>query len=38
MPLNMPELHLPGGYLGCLLVMGSIATAQVLFFKRKKWL
>ncbi len=38
MPLNMPELHTPFGYIGCLLLMLSIAVAQLLFFRRKKWL
>jgi magnesium transporter len=38
MPLNMPELHHPGGYLGCLLAMAGVTTAQIFFFKRKKWL
>ena len=38
MPLNLPELHQPHGYLGCLLVMASIAIGQIIFFKRKKWL
>ena len=38
MPWNLPELHQPHGYLGCLLVMVCIAVGQILFFKRKKWL
>ena len=38
MPLNMPELHHPWGYAICLLLMGSIAFSQILFFRRKKWL
>jgi magnesium transporter len=37
MPLNMPELHQPWGYLSCLLVMLGIAVFQLLFFRRKKW-
>ena len=35
---NMPELHQPWGYLGCLGLMATIALGQILFFKRKKWL
>ncbi len=38
MPFNMPELHHPGGYIGCLLVMAVITTTQLIIFKRKKWL
>jgi magnesium transporter len=36
--LNMPELHQPWGYPGCLLLMAAIAVGQILFFKRRKWL
>jgi magnesium transporter len=38
MPWNMPELHHPLGYAGCLLLMLTIALVQVFYFKRKKWL
>ncbi|NBV33992.1 MAG: magnesium and cobalt transport protein CorA [Proteobacteria bacterium] len=38
MPWNMPELHHPLGYVGCLLLMLTIALVQVFYFKRKKWL
>jgi magnesium transporter len=38
MPWNMPELHHPYGYVGCLLLMATIALVQVVYFKRKKWL
>jgi magnesium transporter len=38
MPLNMPELHHPLGYVVCVLVMIAIAIGQILFFKRKDWL
>jgi magnesium transporter len=38
MPLNMPELHWPHGYIGCVLVMLGIAVGQIIFFKRKNWL
>jgi Mg2+ and Co2+ transporter CorA len=34
-PLNMPELYMPGGYLGTLVVMGLIAIAQILYFRRR---
>lgn len=37
-PWNMPELHHPYGYPGCLLLMATIAVVQVFYFKRKKWL
>jgi magnesium transporter len=38
MPLNMPELHNPYGYVIVLGIMVVIAIGQVLFFKHKKWL
>ena len=38
MPWNLPELHMPHGYLGCLTIMATIAIGQIIFFKRKKWL
>jgi len=38
MPLNMPELHHPLGYVVCVLVMIAVAIGQVFFFKRKRWL
>ena len=38
MPLNMPELHQPHGYIVCVLVMLCIAVGQIIFFRRKKWL
>ena len=38
MPFNMPELHHPLGYIGCLSIMAVIAIAQAIFFRRKKWL
>ena len=37
-PLNMPELHHPYGYPGCLLLMAVIALAQIYYFRRKKWM
>jgi magnesium transporter len=38
LPWNMPELQHPWGYPLCLLFMAVIAAAQLLYFKRKKWL
>jgi magnesium transporter len=38
MPLNMPELYHPYGYIGVWIVMISIALGAFIFFKRKKWL
>jgi magnesium transporter len=38
MPLNMPELHHPWGYVTCVAVMLAIAIAQLVFFRRKGWL
>jgi magnesium transporter len=35
---NMPELRQPWGYFACLGLMATIATFQILFFKRKGWL
>ena len=35
---NMPELHEPWGYPACLGLMFLIALAQVIYFRRKKWL
>jgi magnesium transporter len=35
---NIPELKHPYGYFVLLGVMGFIAVAMALFFKRKKWL
>ncbi len=37
-PLNMPELHQPHGYIVCIAIMVSISVAQIIFFRRKKWL
>ena len=36
-PLNMPELYMPYGYLGCLTLMVIVAIGMLLFFKRKRW-
>src|SRR5262249_20756153 len=38
MPWNMPELHFPHGYLGCVIIMLAVAIGQIIFFKRKHWL
>ena len=38
MPLNMPELYHPLGYVGVITVMLLIAIAQLVFFRRKGWL
>ncbi len=37
LPWNMPELYSPYGYLGCLVLMATIATGQIIYFKRKGW-
>ena len=36
-PLNMPELYMPYGYIGCLILMAIVAIGLLLFFKRKRW-
>lgn len=38
LPLNMPELYLPHGYLGVMAVMVLIAIIQLIIFKKMKWL
>ena len=38
MPLNMPELHQPHGYIVCIVIMIAISVGQIVFFKRKRWL
>jgi magnesium transporter len=38
LPLNMPELYMPYGYLGVVLLMALIATVQLIIFKKMKWL
>lgn len=38
LPLNMPELYSPYGYPGVIVVMLLIAVAQLIFFRKKKWL
>lgn len=38
LPLNMPELYQPHGYIGVLVAMGLIAIIQLLIFRKMKWL
>lgn len=38
LPLNMPELYEPHGYIGLMAVMAAIAVIQLLIFKKMKWL
>jgi len=38
LPGNMPELNVPFGYVGALVLMGSIAFGLLYFFWRKGWL
>ncbi len=38
LPLNMPELYQPHGYVGVMAVMAVIAIVQLVIFKKMKWL
>lgn len=38
LPLNMPELYQPHGYVVLMLVMLLIAVVQLILFKKMKWL
>ena len=38
LPLNMPELYQPHGYIGLMLIMALIAVVQLVIFKKMKWL
>ena len=38
LPLNMPELYQPHGYLTLVLAMTLIAVFQLIIFKKIKWL
>ena len=38
LPLNMPELYHPLGYIGCLLFMLGVAIFQIVYFKKRGWL
>ncbi len=35
---NMPELHQPFGYFGCLLLMAALSMLIVLFLRVRKWI
>jgi magnesium transporter len=37
-PFNMPELYHPYGYIGVMAVILVIAIAQLIIFKKRKWL
>lgn len=38
LPLNMPELYQPHGYIGVMSIMALIAVVQLIIFKKMKWL
>jgi magnesium transporter len=38
LPWNMPELYHPLGYVGCLFFMLLIAVAQIIYFRKRRWL
>ena len=38
LPLSMPELYHPLGYIGCLFLMLGVATFQIVYFKKRGWL
>ncbi len=38
LPLNMPELYHPYGYVGVMLLMLAIAIGQLILFRRMRWL
>jgi magnesium transporter len=38
LPLNMPELYQPYGYIGLIIFMLLIAIGQLILFRRMKWL
>lgn len=38
MPLNMPELYSPYGYVSVIAVMALIAIAQFIYFRKNKWI
>lgn len=38
LPLNMPELYLPHGYIDVMVLMAVIAIVQLVIFKKMKWL
>ncbi|QDU26514.1 Magnesium transport protein CorA [Anatilimnocola aggregata] len=38
MPLNMPELHSPYGYVACLAVMAVLVAGMLIYFYRQGWI
>jgi magnesium transporter len=38
LPLNMPELYMPHGYIGLMVFMLVIAVGQLILFRKMKWL
>ncbi len=38
LPLNMPELYQPFGYIGIMVFMAAIAGVQLMIFRKMKWL
>ena len=38
LPLNMPELYQPHGYIWLMVVMAAVAIGQLIIFRRMKWL
>lgn len=38
LPLNMPELHQPYGYIGVMAFMLLVAISQLILFRKLKWL
>ena len=38
LPLNMPELHHPYGYVSVMALMCLIAVGQLLIFRKLRWL
>lgn len=38
LPLNMPELYHPYGYVGLMILMAVIAVVQLILFRKMKWL
>ena len=38
LPLNMPELYQPHGYIWLMVIMAAAAIIQLVIFKKIKWL
>lgn len=38
LPMNMPELYSPYGYLSVLLIMAAVVVVQIIFYYKKGWL